>query len=70
MAQPLLVPLPAQHSLDDTYTLRITAVSPTTGAVVAGVKVGAVTMIVDNLSGGNLASGSFQLFQLVPGPGA
>ena len=56
--------------MDDTYVVRVTALDPATGAVVAGVNVGAVTLMVDNLSGGSLASGTFGPFMLVPGPGA
>ena len=70
MAAPLELPMPANLDLDDTYQIRVTAIDATTGAVVAGVKVGTVTLIVDNLSGGDLASGTFGPFMLVPGPGA
>lgn len=70
MAQPLELPMFENFDLDDTYQLRVTALDPATGAVVAGVNVGAVTFMVDNLSGGSLASGSFGPFMLVPGPGA
>lgn len=70
MAAPLQIALPPQHDLDDTYQIRVTAISATTGAVVAGVNVGTVTLIVDNLSGGDLASGTFGPFMLVPGPAA
>lgn len=67
MAQPLELPLPADLDLDDTFQIRVTAIDATTGAVVTGVKVGAVTLIVDNLTGGDLTSGSFGPFLLVPG---
>jgi hypothetical protein len=67
MAQPLELPLPADLDLDDTFQIRVTAIDATTGAVVSGVKVGAVTLIVDNLTGGDLTSGSFGPFLLVPG---
>ena len=70
MAQPLEIPLPPNFDLDDTYQIRVTAIDPTTGAVVSGVNVGAVTLMVDNLSGGSLASGTFGPFMLVPGPAA
>ena len=70
MSAPLELPLPKDLDLDDTYQIRVTAISATTGAVVAGVKVSTVTLIVDNLAGGALASGTFGPFMLVPGPGA
>lgn len=70
MAQPLTIALPEDFDLDDTYQIRVTALNPNTGAVVAGVNVGSVTLMVDNLVGGDLASGSFAPFMFVPGPGA
>ena len=70
MSQPLELPLTPDLDLDDTYMLRVTALDPTTGSVMAGVTVGAVSLIVDNLSGGDLASGTFGPFMLVPGPAA
>jgi hypothetical protein len=36
------------------YTVQFTALSPTTGSVVAGVKVSAATLMVANVLGGNL----------------
>ena len=68
VAQPLTVALPAQYDLDDTYQIRVTALDPTTGALVSGVQVGKVTLVVDNVRGGDLSSGSFGPFLLVTGP--
>lgn len=62
MSKPLLVPLPADLELDDTYVIRVTALDPTTGDVVSGVNVADVTLIVDDLAGaagGSLASDTF-----------
>lgn len=62
MSQPLELPLPANFDLDDTYQVRVTAISATTGSVVAGVNVGEVTLVVDNLAGtpeSELTFGSF-----------
>lgn len=70
MAQPLELPMFENFDLDERYVVRVTALDPTSGAVVTGVNVGAVTLMVDNLSGGGLASGTFGPFMLVPGPGA
>lgn len=70
MAQPLTVALPQRYVLDDTYQLRITAVDPTTGALVSGVTVGRVVLMVDDASGLGLAGGTLGPFLLVPGAGA
>lgn len=70
MAEPLIVALPAGLDLDDTYQIRVAALDPATGNTVAGVNVADVTLIVDNVGGGDLASGTFGPFMLVPGPGA
>lgn len=70
MARPLTLALPVDLDLDETYQIRVTALDPTTGNTVAGVNVADVTLIVDNMGGGPLASGSFGPFMLVPGPNA
>ena len=70
MARPQELPLPPNLDLDDTFQIRVTALDPATGNTVAGVNVGTVTLIVDNIGGGDLASGTFGPFMLVPGPGA
>ena len=70
MAKPLEQSLPPSLILDERYAIRVTALDATTGAAVAGVKVGTVTFIVDNIAGGDLTSGTFGPFMLVPGPGA
>ena len=67
MSQPLTIALPADFDLDDTYQIRVTALDPTTGNAVAGVNVADVTLMVDNVRGGDL---SFGPFFAVPGPGA
>lgn len=68
MAQPLTAGLPPNLDLDGGYTIRFTAVDPTTGVVVAGVKVSNATIMAVNLGGspeGVLAVGDWVL---VPGP--
>lgn len=67
MAQPIDAPMPALMNLESGYVLRINALDPTTGAAVTGVTVSDFTIYCDNLTGGDLSAGSFQL---VPGPGA
>jgi hypothetical protein len=47
--------------------LRVAAIDPTDGSIVAGVDVKNVSIECVQLRGGSLDSGSFQL---VPGPGA
>ena len=70
MSAPLELPLPAGLDLDESYIVRVTALDPITGAVVSGVNVGTVVLIVDNVAGGSLTSGTFGPFMLVPGPSA
>lgn len=70
MAQPLIAPLPPDLALYAGCTIRVRAISPTTGANITGVTLSNVSLFVRNVGGGAneaLASGSFQL---VPGPGA
>lgn len=62
--------IPPDLDLDEKYTLRFTALDPSTGAAVAGVVVSNVQITADNLSAladQGLESGPFML---VPGPGA
>lgn len=69
MSQPLTVALPPDIDLWDSCIVRVTAVSPTSGAVVSGVNVQNVTLHIVQLAGGEaeLVVGGWQL---VPGPGA
>jgi hypothetical protein len=67
VAKPFAIALPPDHILSGAYTVRLTALDPATGAVVSGVNVSNVTMQVEQLAGGNLASGPFKF---VPGAGA
>jgi hypothetical protein len=66
MAQPLTVALPPGLILKDGATIRVTALDPATGDLVAGVDVANVTLEVDLLAG-DLPVGPFLL---VPGPRA
>lgn len=70
MPQPLTAGMPPTLDLGDGYTLRITALDPTTGSQVAGVTVSNLAMEVVNVSGGDTSQLAFGDFQLVPGPGA
>ena len=60
MAKPFAIALPPDHILAGDYKIRVTAIDPTTGAVVAGVNVSNVTMQVEQFAGGSLTSGIFQ----------
>jgi heme A synthase len=68
VAQPLIASLPADLDLDGGYTIRITALSPTTGAVVAGVLISAAVIMAGDLVGGAPADLEVGDWVLVPGP--
>lgn len=51
MAQPLIASMPKDLDLGGGWIVRLTAVDPTTGAAVSGVKVSNVVITVDPLAG-------------------
>lgn len=61
MTQTLDTGLPPGIDLSASYTIRFTAVDPTTGALVAGVSVANATLLVDNLGGGDLETSLFDV---------
>lgn len=69
MAQKLDIGMPDQLDVGPTYTLRVTAVDPTTGALVSGVVVNTVVLAVSLIEGtaGGLETGQWFL---LPGPNA
>jgi hypothetical protein len=70
MAAAYDAPLPPDLDLEGSYTIRVTAIDPTTGALVTGVTVADLVMMVNTVGStqpGDLAVGPFML---VPGPGA
>lgn len=70
MAAAYDAPMPPELELSGGFTVRLTAIDPTTGAVVSGVTIEQLVMMVNTLPGtvpGDLGVGPFQL---VPGPGA
>lgn len=70
MAHKIDISMPQDLLLQSGYSLRVTAVDVTNGALVSGVKVGTVVITADggSVSGqGNLEYGQWFL---VPGPGA
>lgn len=70
MPIPMKAGIPPDLDLDGGYTISFTAVSATTGAVVAGVVVSAASLLVDNIGGGTDEELAVGPFMLVPGPGA
>ena len=70
MAQPLTVSFPPDLVLTDGWLVTITAVDPTTGATVSGVKISEALIQVEVLEGAGGASLSSGPFMLVPGPEA
>lgn len=64
MAQPLIVTLPQTLDLWGGCIIRVTAVNPTTGATVSGIRVSNISIEGDQLAG-ELAYGPFML---VTGP--
>lgn len=63
MAQPLIADLPRNIDLSGDYIIRVTALSPTSGATVSGVTVSGVVITALNVITGEIVSGS-------PGGGA
>ena len=70
MAAPVLAPMPDGLVLGSGYTLRVTALDPSTGNLVGGVNVGLEVITgtsSDPTGGGVFASAPYML---VPGPNA
>ena len=67
MAEPYIAPMPPSLDLGAGYTLQVNAVDPTTGDQVTGVVISDFSIIVENVTGGDLDVGPFML---VPGPNA
>ena len=57
MAQPINVGMPQNVDIPPGYTLRVTAINPTSGAQVAGVVVDQV--VIEASGDGDLSSGNF-----------
>jgi hypothetical protein len=64
--------MPDSQHLQSGYTLQVTSLNPSTGALVAGSKI--TTMVIDGDTLVDLADGGSQFasgpFMLVPGPSA
>lgn len=68
MPAPLMVPLTPGITVESGYTIRLTALDPTSGAVVSGVNISQSAILATNLTSGpsqQLQSGPYVL---VPGP--
>lgn len=65
MAQKLTAGMPANVELDGGYTLQLTAIDPNTGALVAGVKVSALTIFVVDLSANLVSTTGFTVTPLL-----
>lgn len=68
MAAPVKTGFPDGVDLDTGYTIRFTALDPTSGAVVAGVTVSSATILAQSVGGGALEGLQVGPFMLVPGP--
>jgi hypothetical protein len=70
VAAPVLAPMPDGLNLGSGYTLRVTALDPTTGNLVAGVNVG--LEVITGTSSDATGGGAFTTgpYMLVPGPNA
>ena len=70
------MPIPYSASMPDdidcggSYTIRVTAVDPTTGNVISAVTVSTLVMVAEPLGATTPTDLAFGPFQLVPGPGA
>lgn len=69
MAKPFTAAMPPNLDLDGNYTLRLTAVDPTTGNSVNGITVSNLTIYVTNVGSGQVTDLGFGDWLLVPGPG-
>lgn len=70
MARPLTAGMPRDLDLDAGYTVRITALNPTTGAVVTAVNVSNLVIMALNIGAGTGADLAYGPFMFVPGPAA
>lgn len=69
MAKPVVIGMPEDQDIGPTYMLRVTALDPTSGSLVAGVVVNTVVLDVSLVSGtaDGLVTGDWFL---MPGPNA
>lgn len=70
MAEPFDAALPPAIALTGSYTIRLTALDPTSGDKVAGVTVSNLAMYIDNIGEGGVSDLGVGPYMVVPGPGA
>jgi hypothetical protein len=70
MSAPHIVALPPDVDLDGGSIIRVTAIDPTTGNTVAGVRISDVSIQVIDVSGAGDSAFASGPFMLVPGPNA
>lgn len=64
-------PLPENLIVGEGYSVRVTAIDPTTGALVSGVTIGKTVLTAESEDmGGDTSGGDLGTWQLVPGPNA
>lgn len=70
MAQKLEAGMPDGLDLDESYTIRFSALDPSTGAAVSGVVISLAQIHAAEVSGNAAPDLNAGPFMLVPGPGA
>ena len=70
MAQPLTVAFPPNLVISDGWKVTITALDPTTGNLVTGVRITEALLEIEVLEGPGGAALNSGPFMFVPGPGA
>jgi hypothetical protein len=61
MSKKLDIAMPPDLDLGGNWTIRVTAVDPTTGAANTDVNIGVTTMVVEQLTPGSLESSGFKV---------
>jgi hypothetical protein len=69
VAKPYSAPMPDEVELGGSYTIRITAVDPSTGNVISAITISNLVMMVNTGAGTSPVDLGFGPFLLVPGPG-
>ena len=69
MAIPYSASMPDDVDCGGSYTVRVTAVDPTTGNVIAAITIESLVMLVAPVGGTVPTDLVFGPYQLVPGPG-
>lgn len=70
MSLPYSASMPDDIDCGGSYTVRVTAVDPTNGNVIAAITIESLVMVAEPLGATTPIDLAFGPFQLVPGPGA